>query len=88
MGVDDVVWTQDDFEGRYANCFRIGFNAYEMLFDFAQRNQPGRRAVQHTRIVVSPTHGKEFLALQVQSIEQYEMLHGNNQSQSRLAEEI
>jgi hypothetical protein len=78
---DDFIWTGEDAEGKYANCFRIGFNAFEMLMDFAQCNEPSRRAVQHTRIVVSPTHGKEFLALLSQSIDDYEMLHGKDQSE-------
>ena len=40
-------------EGRYANCFQIGFNAYEFVIDFAQEYPPGSPRF-HTRIVTSP----------------------------------
>lgn len=41
-----------DPEGRYANYFRIGFNAYEFVIDFGQEYAPGSERI-HTRIVTS-----------------------------------
>jgi uncharacterized protein DUF3467 len=75
---DAVVWTQDQFEGRYANCFRVGFNVFELLIDFAQYIPDSRVAVQHTRIIVNPAYGKILLGLLSDSIEQYELTHGHN----------
>jgi hypothetical protein len=76
MEDDDVVWAQNEFEGRYANCFRVGFNAFELLIDFAQCTPDSRLAVQHTRIIVSPAYGKVFLKLLADSIEHYELARG------------
>jgi hypothetical protein len=41
-----------DPEGRYANYFKIGFNAYEFVIDFGQEYPPDAERV-HTRIVTS-----------------------------------
>lgn len=77
MRDDDVVWAQNEFEGRYANCFRVGFNTFELLIDFAQCRPDSRLAVQHTRIIVSPAYGKVLLGLLADSIEHYELDHGH-----------
>ena len=76
MHDDNVVWTQDDFEGRYANCFRVGFNAFELLIDFAQCKPDTKLALLHTRIIVAPAYGKILLGLLAESIEHYELKHG------------
>ena len=39
-------------EARYANYFRIGFNAWEFVIDFGQEYSPDREQI-HTRIVTS-----------------------------------
>jgi len=72
MHDDTVVWTQTDFEGRYANCFRIGYNALEFLIDFAQCGPDSKIATLHTRIVTSPEYGRVLLALLADSISEFD----------------
>ncbi len=50
-------------EGRYANYFRVGYNAFEFLFDFGQlhpENQypESQPAKIHTRIITNPIYAK------------------------------
>ena len=42
----------DEIEGRYANFFQVGFNAYEFVIEFGQQYPPAPERV-HTRIVTS-----------------------------------
>jgi hypothetical protein len=72
MGDEGVVWTQTDFEGRYANCFRVGHNAFELLIDFAQCGPESRIATLHTRIIVSPMYGRVLLALLADSLRDFD----------------
>ncbi len=44
--------TVADPEARYANFFRIGFNAYEFVLDFGQEYPPEAERI-HTRLVVN-----------------------------------
>lgn len=62
--------------GRYANYFTVGHNAFEFLFDFGQIHTQGRQAPLHTRIITTPVYAKTFLALLQESIDQYEQLFG------------
>jgi Protein of unknown function (DUF3467) len=71
-----VVWSQDDFPAKYANCFRIGINAFELMLDFAQCSPDRGIAVLHTRIIVAPVYGKIFLRLLSVAIADYEATHG------------
>ncbi len=43
---------EEDPEGRYANYFKVGYNAYELIIDFGQGYPPAAEHV-HTRIVTS-----------------------------------
>jgi hypothetical protein len=70
----DVVWTQTDFEGKYANCFRIGHNTLEFLIDFGQCGQ-GTIAILHTRIIVHPADARVFLRLLEKSLLDYTNSH-------------
>jgi hypothetical protein len=63
-------------EGRYANFFQVGHNAFEFVLEFGQANPP-RRGRCHTRIVTSPAYAKAFLTIMRQSIEQYEKSFGS-----------
>jgi hypothetical protein len=65
-----------DLEGRYANYFEIGYNAFEFLLDFGQSFNDGERAQFHTRIITSPIYAKTLLKLLRASIEQYEQAFG------------
>ena len=65
----------EGIEGRYANYYLVGHNAFEFLIDFGQMF-PGRREQVHTRIVTSPPYAKELLRVLSQSIEVYEKQFG------------
>jgi Protein of unknown function (DUF3467) len=62
--------------GRYANYFTVGHNAFEFLFDFGQIHTEGRPAPLHTRIITTPVYAKTFLALLQESIDQHEQNFG------------
>lgn len=68
--------TQGAIEGKYANYFQIGHNAFEFLLDFGQLYSDGRRERFHTRIVTSPSYAKELLKVLGESVEQYETQFG------------
>jgi hypothetical protein len=66
----------DPLEGRYANSFRIGHNAFEFLLDFGQVS-PDREETQfHTRIITGPVFAKAFAKLLQEALEQYERTFG------------
>jgi hypothetical protein len=62
--------------GRYANYFKVGHNAFEFLFDFGQNYAEAGPALLHTRIITTPVYAKSLLALLQESIDQYEQLFG------------
>ena len=59
-------------EGRYANSFTVGHNAFEFVFDFGQFYPEGERGRVHTRIVTSPRYAKAFLETLRESIARYQ----------------
>ena len=63
-------------EGKYANHFQVGHNAFEFLIDFGQMFSDEKLERFHTRIVTSPRHAKELLTILSGSIEQYERSFG------------
>jgi Protein of unknown function (DUF3467) len=63
-------------EGRYANHFSVGHNAFEFVLDFGQFYPDGGRARVHTRIIISPSYAKAFDETLRGSIEQYEDTFG------------
>ena len=65
-----------DLEGRYANYFKVGYNAFEFLLDFGQYYSEGEAAQLHTRIVTSPTYAKSLLEFLRDCIGQYEQQYG------------
>lgn len=62
--------------GRYANYFKVGHNAFEFLFDFGQTYGQGRPGPLHTRIITTPVYAKSLLGLLQESVDQYEQLFG------------
>ena len=66
----------DELEGRYANYFKVGHNAFEFLFDFGQIHTEGRPAPLHTRIITTPVYAKSLLGLLQESIDQHEQIFG------------
>ena len=65
-----------ELEGRYANHFKVGHNAFEFLLDFGQFYAESPRAQFHTRIITNPTYAKALFDILRESIEQYEQTFG------------
>jgi hypothetical protein len=63
-------------EGRYANEFHIGHNAFEVVFEFGQGYEGYKQPVMHTKIVTSPAYAKGFLELLAHSMAEYESRFG------------
>lgn len=63
-------------EGRYANYFEVGHNAFEFLMDFGQCYSEAPEAGLHTRIVTSPVYAKALLGVLQRAVSQYEQHHG------------
>jgi hypothetical protein len=60
-----------DEEGRYANYFQIGHNAFEFLVEFGQ--QEGKI---HTRIYLSPPHARILSDLLANTLAEHERIFG------------
>ena len=63
-------------EGKYANYFKVGHNAFEFVFDFGQHYSENEEAELYTRIITSPCYAKELLETLRESIERYEKSFG------------
>ncbi len=63
-------------EGRYANYFNVGHNAFEVILEFGQFYEGNQEPRMHTRIVTSPAYAKALLGLLQSSIAQYEGTFG------------
>jgi hypothetical protein len=63
-------------EGRYANYFMIGHNAFELIIDCGQCYAKDEEPQLHTRIITSPGYGKALLRTLSESLEQYEKTYG------------
>ena len=59
-------------EGRYANYFKIGYNAFELIIDCGQCYAENEEPQLHTRIVTNLAYGKALLKTLRDSLEQYE----------------
>ena len=59
-------------EGRYANFFKVGFNAFEFVMDFGQFYPETEKAELYTRIITGPFYAKNFLETFTAAIKQYE----------------
>jgi hypothetical protein len=66
----------DSLEGRYANYFEIGHNAFEFLVDFGQVYTEAPEGRMHTRIVTSPIFARRLADVLSQALRQYEQIHG------------
>lgn len=62
--------------GRYANYFKVGHNAFEFLLDFGQLYAKSTPTPLHTRIVTTPVYAKTLLGILQESIDQYEQIFG------------
>jgi hypothetical protein len=77
----DKLLQGTQLEGRYANWFQIGHNAFEFLVDFGQNYPETSEMHIHTRIIMSPIYAKALLDLLHTAIQQYEESHGPIPSQ-------
>jgi hypothetical protein len=63
-------------EGRYANYFKVGHNAFEFVFDFGQLYSENGMEQFHTRVITGPVYAKTLLDTLRKSVEQYEKAFG------------
>ena len=63
-------------EGRYANYFEVGHNAFEFYVDFGQYDPQSEKVQMHTRIVTSPVYGKLLGETLASSVQSFEREHG------------
>ena len=78
MGCDKGKGFQgaEELEGRYANSFKVGQNAFEFVIDFGQSYVESEKEMFHTRIVSSPFYANILLKVLQGSIERYEQTFG------------
>lgn len=77
--VNDAIPAWDNpgnLEGHYANCFKIGHNAFEFLIDFGQVVEESARAKLTSRIVIHPHAAKELFRILQEAIGEYERTFG------------
>ncbi|OGB94818.1 MAG: hypothetical protein A2Z31_01575 [candidate division NC10 bacterium RBG_16_65_8] len=63
-------------EGRYANYFEVGHNAFEFVLDFGQFYPTGDLPQFHTRIVTSPAHARALLVTLTEALERHRQIFG------------
>jgi hypothetical protein len=78
---DDMEQRKDSpgccqLEGRYANYFKVGHNAFDFVFEFGQFYSDNSSPRLHTRIITNPAHAKTLLQLLQESVEKYERVFG------------
>ncbi len=73
-------------EGRYANYFEIGHNAFEFLLDFGQLYFEAPESMMHSRIVVSPFYAGKLLGVLQRAVRQYEQSYGKITDESEQME--
>lgn len=61
----------EKLEGKYANYFEVGYNAYEFVIDFGQYYSESDEAELCTRIITSPVYAMNFFSVLEESIENY-----------------
>ena len=66
----------EPLEGRYANNFQVGHNAFEFVLDFGQLYPENTAARFHTRIITGPAYAKVLSETLQGAIEQYERTFG------------
>ena len=73
---DKALLPAEQLEGRYANNFQVGHNAFEFVLDFGQFYPEDTEARFHTRIVTGPAYAKILSKTLRASIDQYELTFG------------
>jgi hypothetical protein len=75
-GEDKDLQPAERLEGRYANAFQVGHNAFEFLLDFGQVAPESEQIHFYTRIITSPAYAKALLGTLRESIDRYEQTFG------------
>ena len=70
----ELPGSEEEPDGRYANYFEVGFNAYEFVIDFGQQYSPASERI-HTRIVTSPSLARHLWEILDRSLEEYGREH-------------
>jgi hypothetical protein len=73
---DKPLHPAEQLEGRYANYFQVGHNAFEILLDFGQFYPENVAARFHTRIITGPAYAKVLSKTLRGCIDQYEQTFG------------
>ena len=73
---DKCYENADQIEGRYANLFNIGHNAFEFVLEFGQLYSETSQKQIHTRVITGPAYAKALLRILKDSIDQYEKAFG------------
>jgi Protein of unknown function (DUF3467) len=66
----------EDLEGRYANYFKVGHNAFEFVLDFGQFYPESGQPRLHTRIVTNPIYARALSNTILESLGRYEETFG------------
>ena len=69
---DKPTSLKNRFDGQYANCLRVGHNAFEFVLDFSQEFAENEEAEQCMRIVTSPAHVKAMMVTLQTAMDAYE----------------
>jgi hypothetical protein len=63
-------------EGKYANYFKVGYNAFEFVFDFGQNYSENDQAALYNRVILAPAFARALYASLGETIEEYEKKFG------------
>jgi hypothetical protein len=64
-------------EGKYANYFKIGHNAFDFVFDFGQNFSDNEEAELYSRIITNPFYALELSETLKKAIDRYEEKFGS-----------
>jgi hypothetical protein len=63
-------------EGRYANSFEVGHNAFEFVLVFGQVDPETGVARAHTRVITAPAYARAFAQTLLASLDGYQRTFG------------
>ena len=72
-------------EGKYANYFKVGYNAFEFVIDFGQNYSENDQAELNTRVILTPAFVRLLNEYLGDCIQKYEKKFGRIQN-SNLSE--
>jgi len=66
----------EQVEAQYANSFRVGYNAFEILLDFGKVSGESGTAKIQSRIITTPALAQALLSTLQQSLKEYQSGYG------------